>query len=421
MNGDHFSWITVLFAVCLFSSSPALTQDSEGEPNQPCTGAQVINADFGSLPLAVVGNLAPVLDTAPAGDVDFYLFEGPPGMLVRAWVVSEQNDMGWVFDPYLGLFDGACNLLDWNDWNVSMFPVINFAVPDDGFFILAVTGSYDSEFIGDHFQEGPYTLRLIQPPEPIGAITGQVIDSVTGMPLAGNAPPWPEVNIFRCIADFCGHWENFRTPDENGMFYVDSRYDGSPLDPGRFRVLATAASYQPAEIGPFVAASDEVIDLGLIELIPPPFVFENIVPCAEIPGEGGSCEFSADVRNNTADVVRGQAWSLVRAEGLLSPAGWTWFQPEKASNIQIKPFSARTVRFRFDVPGGVAREWFYVCAEGWFADRAKGYFGTVLNQNLFCTNSPYGPLVQSNSTQNMNLMRTRQGFPPAPPERHPNR
>lgn len=421
MNGNRVSGITVLFTVSLLFSSPAFAQESEIEPNQPCAAAQEIQSEFAALPVEVLGTLAPPSDTAPAGDVDFYAFEAPPGMQLRAQATSEMNEMGWLFDPYLGLFDSECNLLAWNDWYISMFPVIDFVVPDSGYFTLAVTGAYDSDFEGNHWQEGPYVLTLGQPPEPIGAITGQIIDAVTGEPLSGSAWPWPEVNIYRCFGGDCWYWQNTRIPDENGVFWIDSRYDASPLDPGDYRALVSAYDYQPFDIGPFEVTSGQVADLGIIELLPPAFAFENVVPCPDFSSEGGACQFSADVRNNTAEMVHGQAWVMVSAEGLTSKLGWTRFQPEKAQNVQIKPFSSKTVRFRVDVPADATHEWFYLCAEGWFSDRSKGYFGTVLNQFLFCTSTPYGPNLQGTIGSSISGMRVGPGVAPVPLRSDPAR
>jgi hypothetical protein len=125
------------------------------------------------------------------------------------------------------------------------------------------------------------------------------------------------------------------------------------------------------------------VDLGEIPMQPPPYILENVVPCADISPSGGRCNYSVDVRNNTDTVVQGLGWSIVNAYGGTSPLGFTVFQADTTRHVQLRAFSTRTMRFSFDVPADVASGT-SMCADAWFSDRTTDYFGTLRSQGLFC-------------------------------------
>ena len=50
-----------------------------------------------------------------APDIDFFRITGVPGELVRADLQGASSGNGTLGDPFLGLFDGFCNLIDVND------------------------------------------------------------------------------------------------------------------------------------------------------------------------------------------------------------------------------------------------------------------------------------------------------------------
>ena len=87
----------------------------EVEPNNTCLTAQEITG--AAPPGSVLGALSDALsDTG----VDFFLFRLVPIQYVRVDLQGQNSGKGTLDDPYLGLFDSACNLLDSNDDSVNL-------------------------------------------------------------------------------------------------------------------------------------------------------------------------------------------------------------------------------------------------------------------------------------------------------------
>ena len=377
-----------LVAAGVLFSGPSSAQYAESEPNNPCESAQFIGAPA-ALPVFITGELTPT-GAEPPGDVDFFLLQGTEGMRLRAGLRSDTDQPIPLGDPFLGLFDANCNLLAWNDDFVGLNSRLDFEVPagGDGFYILAASGCCDFAFDGSHGYQGAYRLRVSIPPEPIQAITGRLVDAVTGAPLPGNMQPYSAVELIRCTVDGCFTGLNFAMPDEFGVFRFETDFSGLPIDPGQFLVRAYAQEYTPAEIGPFDVASGETADLGDIALQPPPFVFENVVPCMDIPATGGKCNYSVDIRSNIGVAVKGLGWSIINAWGGTSPVGFSQFPADQNRNVALGAFKVRTLSFSFTVPADVSAGTF-MCADAWFSDRATDYFGTLRYQQLFCVMKHY--------------------------------
>ena len=94
------------------------------------------------------------------GDVDFFTFTGlTPGEAFTAETLAP----GAVLpDTYLGWFDAAGALIDFNDDvdELNLLSLVAGTVPADGRLTFAVTGVGDDEFNGDHMQQFPYELRV---------------------------------------------------------------------------------------------------------------------------------------------------------------------------------------------------------------------------------------------------------------------
>jgi hypothetical protein len=374
--------LVVLAAMNVFFVANAIAQFDEFEPNNPCEQAQYIGY-LGVLPALVNGELPQDYNLDPSGDVDFYIFEAPEGLALRARLVSATSNTGTIIDPYLGLFDSECNLLAANDDYLGLNSRIDFAVPAGGMFILAATGCCDAAFEGMHGQDGSYTLRVTEQPVPVPAITGRLVDAVSGDPLPGNLPPYPWVELILCRIDGCIQTVSSQAPNEDGVFRFETDSYGNPLSPLTYVVRAWAGEYSPAETEPFPTFSAEISDLGDLALEPPPFVFSQIKACSDLVKSGGRCTYSVDVRNNTRSAVHGLGWSMVNTWGGTSLLGYSLFQADSPRNLRIAARSAGTLRFRFDVPSGVA-DGTVMCADAWFSDKATEYFGTLRSQPLFC-------------------------------------
>lgn len=374
----------------LFFLAPALAEQyTEIEPNAPCYSAQIIGLPP-SYPSSVVGELEYVPELP--GDVDFYVFEAPAGMRLRAGLRGATTGSGTLGDPYLGLFDAACNLITFNDDFGGLNSRIDFDVPPGGTFILAASGCCDFYFDGSHGQNGTYRLRVFEPPVPVQAITGRIIDAVSGEPLAGNVPPYPDVQLVLCNPDGCVQQMNSLQPDEFGVFRFETDWSGNPLDPGLYLIRVWAGEYEPAEVGPFNAVSAEVADLGQVALQPPPFRFGNVTPCADIPADGGKCTFTIDIYNNTATAVTGLGWGIVNTWGGTSALGYSLFQANGSKATPVRALSSSTIKLSFNVPAGVT-EGTFMCVDGWFSDRDTEYFGTLRAEPLFCVSKQQGIMV----------------------------
>jgi hypothetical protein len=381
---------SALVAASVLFSGPTSAQllVAESEPNNPCESAQLIGMPA-EWPAVITGDLTPT-GAEPPGDVDFFVLQATEGMRLRANLRSDTEQPIPLADPFLGLFDANCNLLDWNDDFVNLNSRLDFEVPAgaDGQFILAASGCCDSAFDGSHGQQGAYRLTVSIPPEPIEAIVGRVVDAMSGTPLPGGIPPYAAVELIRCVEGNCSYYVNGTNTDESGAFRFENNYFGAPIDPGQFVLRAYAENYTPAEVGPFDVVSGETADLGDIALQPPPFVFENIVPCMEVPATGGKCNYSVDIRSNIDVAVKGLGWSIVNASVSSSPVGYTQFPADRSRNVTLGAFKVRTLNFSFNVPADVAAGTF-MCADAWFSDRTTDYFGTLRYQQLFCMMKQY--------------------------------
>lgn len=383
MDGSYLLRIIAPIAALLCLSPLAWSQYTEGEqPNQLCTQAQQVGL-VDVFPADLLGELN-LTNSDPPGDVDFFRFESIPGSRLRVQLSGSPSGSGALEDPYLGLFDSQCGLVAANDDYQSLESRLDFVVPPDGTFILAATGCCDGSFEGYHGYQGAYVLAISEPPVPIDAITGHVVDGMTGEPLPGNVLPYSTAELRSCDTfGNCYYYLNSQYSDEFGAFYFDTDWLGNPLDPGDYVVAVYAGDYQPAEIGPFHVAATERYDLGDVLLQPPPFAFANIVPCADIPASGGTCKYSVDLRNNTSQAVIGLGWSLVTAWGGTSQFGTSSFQADRVNHARVPALSSRTLKFSFDVPKGVA-DGTLMCADGWFSDRETQFFGTLRQAALFC-------------------------------------
>lgn len=378
---------TIAALLCL--SPLTWAQYTEGEePNQLCTQAQQVGL-VDAFPADLLGELA-LIESDPPGDVDFFRFESIAGTRLRVQLSGSPSGSGTLEDPYLGLFDSQCVLVAASDDYQSLESRLDFVVPPDGTFILAATGCCDGSFEGYHGYQGTYLIAISEPTVPIDAITGRVVDVMTGEPLPGNVPPYSMAELRSCD-NFgnCYYYLNSQYSDEFGAFDFETDWLGNPLDPGDYVVAVYAGDYQPAEIGPFHVASTERYDLGDVPLQPPPFVFTNIVPCADIPAGGGTCKYSVDLRNNTTQAVIGLGWSLVNTWGGTSQLGTSSFQADRVNRVRVPALSSRTLKFSFDVPEGVA-DGTLMCADGWFSDRETQFFGTLRQAALFCVSKQNG-------------------------------
>jgi Bacterial pre-peptidase C-terminal domain len=349
-------------------------QGLEEEPNNTCPTAQ----NFGAvaLPFTVNGSL----DSTPESpDVDFFKFTGPPGALVKVDLEGESTGKGTLGDPFLGLFDSACNLIAVNDDSFSLNSRLVFAIPADGVFILAATLCCDSDFIGGGI--GTYQLTITRFTA-IGSITARVVDVLTKDPLPGDTEPFAVARLLRC-EDFGCLDVNAQSADSQGRVQFSFDSSGLPLEVGTYQVVAFANQYQEGQTHPFGVAGGENRNIGHVPLQPFPVLFSNTVPCNDLPPQGGRCQYSVTVTNGMTTRLNGEAWSLVQAFGIGSFTDFTNFQVKQLQPLRLQSLESSDVRFEFQVPSKV-RDGAFICTNVFVGERPDAFFDTVGTTDLFC-------------------------------------
>jgi hypothetical protein len=362
-----------LVAWLLCGPAIALGDSEELEPNDTCETAQALGY-LSSLPHTVRGRLD------PEHDIDFFAFDAAPGAELVARLLGAFHGEGSLYDPFLGLFSSDCDLVDQAGW---LGATLRFEVPADGRFVLAATGCCDWDFAGDHWQIGSYALVVEEAPPAIGSISGRIIDSATGQGLPGSAPTYAWASLYRCDGEYCWDFVTSTSASFDGRFEFATDYLQRPIEIGSFMIEVFAMDYAPALAGPYAVGASEHLDIGDIALDPPPIVFHTVSPCDNLPSGGGTCRYSVEIRNNTADGIAGLAWSNVKAQSTGSPYEFSHFTAARHRVSNIRGMSSTTVRFSFDVPAGVA-DGAFMCVDAWFSDRDNAFLGTIMWADLFC-------------------------------------
>jgi len=369
------STTAVVIAAALGMYSTATAQ--ELEPNDDCFAPQ----DNGELlvPSSILGSLDdPSPDSGRTTDVDFFRLTSVPGQLLRITTTS--------FSHRLGLFSEQCTLLATNDFSFDR-PTIDFSVPVSGVFIVAVASQDDNAFSGNgFFSPGPYPLSFTLTPPAIGSISGRLVDAISRLPLMGAAPPFARVELRRCRDGFCPDFLGSQTVDARGMFRFQRDSFNRPIEVGEFMLTATANEFANASVQ-FSVEAGEDFDTGDIALVPPPIDFSEIRPCTSILPQGGRCEFSVNVRNNTNAPFTGQAHSIIDSgfgsSRFEATTGRSSGRTVRRAPIQISGLSSQTLRFSFDVPSFVPNGTF-ICAELYLGLDPSPLFNITRNRDLFC-------------------------------------
>jgi hypothetical protein len=297
MRLKYKSWIlTGSIALTAFFSPIAAAQDLE--PNDLCTSAQ--NAGALVPPAVITGSIDGPGPTPPS-DVDFYRFTATPGLRLRI----DGGD-----GVRAGVFSETCFPLAFPDLFTGP---VDFTVPASGVFIIAAAAPFDEVFnggVGDP-NSGPYALSVALAPQPIGSISGRLVDAVTRRALPGS------VRLLRCIADRCDEivasQDTEAVADGTGVFRIDRDSLGRPILSGDFALFALANDPMVDAVSlRFSASAGQALDLGDVLLTPPPIVLSNIRPCTGLPAQGGTCRYSVNVRNNMPNRLTGQAFSPVQ-------------------------------------------------------------------------------------------------------------
>jgi hypothetical protein len=148
----------------------------EVEPNDTCASAQDLRS--ASSPLQVQG-----YKTQPFGNaVDFFIFSGEAG--TRAQVTLNGNfSSAQPLTAYgIGVFTSNCPASPMGSaFSISSEAALDFTIPADGIFVIAVTACCDLGFSGSGTIEGAYVLAVT------GAIAAPVAPALISSTPAGRA------------------------------------------------------------------------------------------------------------------------------------------------------------------------------------------------------------------------------------------
>ncbi len=252
-------------------------------------------------------------------------------------------------------------------------------------------------------------------PPTIGAISGRVVDSETGDPLRGDAPPFSAAELRRCSDSECFGFDvvSSQSTDSEGRFLFNSNFEGNPLIVGTYQVAAFAEQFQRGQTSPFEVVEGEDMDLADIPLKPALLQLLDVTPCDELSPLGGTCEYSVRIRNNSNTTLRGRAWSLVDGLDLGSFIGFSVFQTgmlgahdPQLNRVGIAPGKSQVQKFKFEVPGTVANGAF-ICARAFVGQNFTPVFNTVAERFLFCVSKGTTgfSLVPENKARDMMLQK----------------
>ncbi len=399
-NSAPFKIITrclLVFGVLVGAIPLALAQGTDSEPNNTCAQAQ----DMGSvnLPFVIKGSL----DTPPGvPDVDFFKISGVAGSEIRVDYEGAATGKGTLEDPYLGLYDSACNFVQFNDDNGGTSnSQLRITIPADGLLILGASSCCDSTFSGKGDASGTYQLTIATPPQTIGSISGRVVDERTGVPLDGQAPPFAYVELLKCTGGECV-FEASLSARADGRFRFDQNSAGDLLEVGTYQVRAFADDHESAQTERFDVSANEDLDLGDIRLPPPIIEFSEIRQCDDLPAEGGLCRYSVRITNNLPTELTGSVWSLVDGSRIGSPYDSTLFQSGE-NDVKIAPGAGKVFNFQFNVPNTVANGAF-MCTRVYVGQSPNPRFNTLVLRSLFCLEKGQAGLSNISAAKANNLL-----------------
>jgi hypothetical protein len=351
----------------------AATSETEVEPNNSCQSAQ----DLGALtsPIAIAGNL----DASDPPDIDFFRFTATPGTIVTLLHEGQATGKGTLNDPLLGLFDSSCNLITYNNDATTSNAALEIMVPDNGILVAAATSYPDFGFTGG--DPGSYQLTLF-PEQHIGSISGILTDALTGRTLSGYpVAPFAQVYLYR-NSIYGPEFMNWQNAGSDGSFRFETDSNGRPLRVGDYIITAFAEQYQTTTTPLFNVGESENYNAGRIALTSDLIRFSDLQPCV-VPAQGGQCDFSVKITNGLPGRFSGQAWSMVRGDGIGSFISFTNFQTDPPREVNLDGGRSMILRFRFQVRGSVANG-AYVCATAFVGQNPAPLFNTVATRFLFC-------------------------------------
>jgi 5-hydroxyisourate hydrolase-like protein (transthyretin family) len=360
----------------------ASVQAADVEPNDTCPAAQDLGAV--SLPFNSTGA---IVTTA---DVDFYKIAAQPNSLIQIDMTRDAPGL----DPLLGVFSSGCQLLANAAFSgPELNARVRITVPSDGVLVIAAASYPDFSFSGGGFGAGSYQLAVIRVPT-IESISGRVVESLSGTPLRGDAPPSASVELLRCDTSNICSFVAAQHTDSNGSFRFERNFSGEPFEAGNYQLRAQAIEYQPGSSDVFAVAENQDFDFGDLALDPFPIRFSEIRPCGDLPPEGGTCRFSVRINNRSLQPLSGRVWNIIDSFGIGSFIDLTRYQVGSRL-INVAPLQSTVVRFNFQVPDTVT-DGVNVCVTTFVGQGDQPFFNTIGKiEPLFCIRKGFtgGPLT----------------------------
>jgi hypothetical protein len=351
--------------------------------NTLCTSA----VDLGTLILPFARD-EDLQNTGPAERVDFFRFTAVPGTELTVSLTGQQSGD----DPYLGWFNSGCQLLAINDDSRSLDSYLALSVPDDGVLVLAATRCCDGGFLGEsNFTEFSYRLSVDVLPPGIGKINLQIQNARTFEPIRGGGAPYAYADLYSCTAD-CDVYIGSSSANSDGRLVFDGSNFNPRLSAGTYLLRVGAEDFGSNESGRFRVSAGGDVSL-VVRLKPPPISLGQQLHCENLPPQGGVCNYSVVLNNNTDRALSALMWSNVAGYGLGSPQGYTQFEATKDStNTPNQPrapqlipaFSAGAeVAFSFEVPSTVPQGAQF-CQSLYIGLEPFPLVNTLDEQPLFC-------------------------------------
>jgi len=280
------------------------------------------------------------------------------------------------------------------------------------FAVVVMAMNYTEAFFGpfavaegEVFETGDIP---VSPLAVIGAVTGRIVDELTGEPLSGTYPPFSRVDLYRCEDWGCYPVIGYIPADEDGRFRIEGPPSGLP--PGMYQPVAFADDYVPSGPAPLFVGDGEEVDFGDITLKPLPIGYGEITGCDFLP-IGGTCEFSVQVTNRGPGRYRGEAWAIARYFSVNYPnlanrfqIGRLGAQNPNPIRVSLAQGKTTTLTFRLDVPT-TAPEGTSLCITANVGRDPAPQFDAAGERLLFCAVAQPGGLARLSAKESNALLK----------------
>jgi hypothetical protein len=282
----------------------------EVEPNDSCQAAQVIRK-----------GVSTITGTANTGNVDFFRVRGAPGSTVQINLNGQDipaTPEPPLSDPFLGVFDSACNLLATNDDSNSLNSQLRVLVPPDGTFVIAATSCCDYTFTTGGTSLGDYVVNW-QTYVPPAAIKGTVQRP------DGTAASYSSVSLIACPSaeyELCNNTVTNINSDIEGNYSIVL----DTLPAGSYQIVASEYSAPAKRSKTFSYAPDGQAVTVNIRLAPPAVSIANVIwNTSDVP-KGGTVDLLFNLTNNTRANGTVTYWLVASASPTGSQLGSSVFQ-----------------------------------------------------------------------------------------------